>query len=213
MSSSAYGSIKKLEYDELDLFLHFQVTGNDDAPWFAFNVQKIKEVTEEYSMTALPPQHAPFVAIIDLRGTAIPVLDVAGFVGDDHAQAPRKRVLICDIQGYYLGIFIGRTGRILDRRNSEHLPLPEAISRVNTSFVNGLIKTSEGYVYTLDIEAILESLDIMLDKSTIAKDVHPRFQGLRALVVEDSKLFQKRPSYYLRSSDLRRLWLTTELMV
>ena len=46
MSSSAYGSIKKLEYDELDLFLHFQVTGNDDAPWFAFNVQKIKEVTE-----------------------------------------------------------------------------------------------------------------------------------------------------------------------
>lgn len=188
----------------LEYFLPFEIAKERTSFPFIFNVQKVKEIVELEKCSPLPPVYHPFVGVYDLRGTPLPLMTLEFILGDgkwgreEAIEASSRdwsgyRVVVLDVQGHLIGILAGWVGRILDPKSISYLPTPNSMAGKKSGIISGLIKQGDGLYYMLDIESILTDLNGgILEKSKIGNEAIPSFKGRRALVAEDSRLFQKK---------------------
>ena len=160
----------------------------------ALNIQKVKEVVEFRPLQSLPENFHPFIGIVNLRKTPVPVLDLLSIFGQqNHAQTYTSddRIIICDFQRMLVGIIVSKTKRVETYPNDRVLAQPAAIDTIQKHFFNGLIQKDHYAINLLDIEFILNSFNVNLGSKTevLAKD---RFKGKTVLIAEDSKFFQKK---------------------
>ena len=160
----------------------------------ALNIQKVKEVVEYRPLQTLPENFHPFIGIVNLRKTPVPVLDLISIFGQQsNAQTytAEDRIIICDFQRMLVGIIVAKTKRVETYPNERVLSQPAAIDTIQKHFFNGLIQKDHYSISLLDIEFILNSFNVNLGSKTevLAKD---RFKGRTVLIAEDSKFFQKK---------------------
>lgn len=178
------------------LVLSFTVNSPNGQIHCGVNIHKVREVIEMSHLSPLPKEYEPFVAVHDLRGMPIPVMPLE-HVFNRAAKAAlteHGRILVIELQKKVIGLLVASTGRIRSFRNSEVLKPPAALEQVKSQFFNGVIKGEKDYLYLLDIEAILDSFGISLDRENRGPATRPAFEGKRVLVVEDSRLYQKKIS-------------------
>lgn len=163
----------------------------------AINIQKIKEIieTDDFKIQALTSKFYPIVGMINLRSSSIPVLDLNFFLTGaapesfDHSR--NYRVIVCEFQKLQLGIIVEKTHKIKQFDNSLVHKVPDVVAGMNNNIFNGILEIDNRFVKLLDIEYILTMLNV---------DVAPEPQGsmtltlsgMKVLVVEDSRLFQKK---------------------
>lgn len=193
MSAAAAINQKKDHSDQI-LVLTFVAETPAGPIRCGLNIHKVREVIETGHLSPLPKDYAPFVAVHDLRGVPVPVMPLIQVFNRQKDPEPVHggRILIVEIQNKTIGVHVAATGRIRAFRNSEVLVPPTALEQMKSRFFNGVINTDQGYVYMLDIEEILDSFGITLDRSGHSQAEKPVFEGKRVLVVEDSKLYQKK---------------------
>src|SRR5690606_30372874 len=118
----------------------------------------------------LPPVYHPFFGIYDLRGTPLPLLSLEFLMSDgkwtkEEALETFERdwsgykIIVLDVQGFYVGVVAAWVGRILDPKKIEYLPSPGTLNGNRAGFVNGLIKSDNRMYYMLDIEYVLAELN------------------------------------------------------
>lgn len=163
----------------------------------AINIQKIKEIveTDEYPIQILTSSYYPIVGLINLRGISVPVLDLNHFLsGSSHAQfilKPNQRIIICEFQKLFLGLIVEKTHKIKQFTNSLVHKVPEAIAGLPSNVFNGIIEIDGKFVELLDIEFILTKLDVDIAPESNNQS-QLNLKGKKILIVEDSKLFQKK---------------------
>ncbi|MGE4231713.1 MAG: chemotaxis protein CheV [Bacteriovoracia bacterium] len=159
------------------------------------NVHKIREVIEASHLSPLPNGYTPFVGIHELRGVPIPIMRL-DYVFNREMKTPfqseQGRIIVTELQGKTVGLLVSSTGRIRSFHNSEVLAPPSALEGIKTRFFNGVLNDDLGYTYLLDLESILESFGLSLDRDVSVAGEKPIFEGKQILVVEDSKLYQKK---------------------
>lgn len=161
------------------------------------NIQKVKEIVDYPVTDYLPENYYPYIGILNLRGTPIPLIHLHHFFeenSDPSTINKNGRVLICEFQKLLVGFVIDKTVKIHTLFNKQILPVPEALDIGSKRLFNGVVqKDNKQFINLLDVELILDSLNVSLDKSkNVPND--KRYSGMSALVVEDSKLFQKKIS-------------------
>jgi two-component system chemotaxis response regulator CheV len=178
--------------------LEFVVTQSNNIDLnLGLNIQKVKEIVDFPTTDFLPQNYYPYIGILNLRGTPIPLIHLHHFF-EDHQTADminkQGRVLICEFQKLLVGFMIDRTVKIHTLFNKQILPVPEALDVGSKRLFNGVVqKENKSFINLLDVELILDSLQVSLDKSkSVPQD--KSYAGMHALVVEDSKLFQKKIS-------------------
>jgi len=207
--SEAYKLLHGHNENELTL-IPFKIKVGEYALNLALNVHKVEKVNELDQLTSLPENYQPFVGMYHYNAMAIPVIDLElVFQGFEFSESEQqnfedsrlkeidtgKRVLICHLQNYYFGILVDKTHKIESRPNEEILPMPQVLEAKQPHYFNGMLKNSNGiYTYMLDIEAILMANGVSFDEEDLSANTSnlDHLKGKRILVVEDSKLFQKK---------------------
>lgn len=177
-------------------FVTFTIAELNPPLVMALNVQKIKEVVEYTSLSSVPSKNQAVLGVYNLRGAAVPVLDIRPFVQsklqrEGITEAPIRRLLICDLQRLWIGIPVFQTGRIFTCNAQDFLPPPEVMDTLEERPVSGLIRREDSYIPVLDLDSFLASAGLT-PKENLTPIEEQIFKGKRVLLVEDSRIIQKR---------------------
>lgn len=137
-------------------YLSFGI-GEDE---YSVDIMSVREIRGWTKTTSLP--HAPtFVrGVINLRGTVLPVVDLAMRLGLEESEPEERNVIIVvDVGARVMGLRVDAVSDILSFRQDQLQAPPNVTSNDATPFVKALTILDDRMVRLLDLEAVLPSFE------------------------------------------------------
>ena len=140
--------------------LTFVVAGQD----YAIGILSVKEIIE-YDTPTRVPSAPPYVAgVINLRGTVVPVIDLAvRFHATPTPVTSRTCTIIVEVesngQTTAMGVLADAVNTVIDLTPDIIDEPPQFGTRVRSDFLLGLIRSGKNFVLLLDIDRTLASID------------------------------------------------------
>lgn len=141
-------------------YLSFQVAGES----YAVGVLQAREIIEYTTVTRVP--HAPPAVrgVINLRGSVVPVVDLAVKFGLPESAIGRRTCVViveCVIDGEptVMGVMADAVNHVLDLGPADIEPAPSFGTRVRTEYLKGMGKLEQGFVLLLDMDKLLSSAE------------------------------------------------------
>lgn len=137
-------------------YLSFQVAGES----YAVGVLQAREIIEYTTVTRVP--HAPPAVrgVINLRGSVVPVVDLAVKFGLPASEIGRRTCVViveCTLDGEstVMGVMADAVNHVLDLGAADIEPAPSFGTRVRTEYLKGMGKLEQGFVLLLDMDKLL----------------------------------------------------------
>lgn len=137
-------------------YLSFQVAGES----YAVGVLQAREIIEYTTVTRVP--HAPPAVrgVINLRGSVVPVVDLAVKFGLPASEIGRRTCVViveCSLDGdsTVMGVMADAVNHVLDLGPADIEPAPSFGTRVRTEYLKGMGKLEQGFVLLLDMDKLL----------------------------------------------------------
>ena len=125
---------------------------------FAIPISKVEEIQDTPAITKIPKTESWLLGAINLRGDILSVLDIREFVRCGAAkQDSSTRLIIVGTQLYRAAVLVDNVLGIIEISEEDILPVHEAKSQENRSYVSGVYSHSGSLVSILDIEDLLTS--------------------------------------------------------
>lgn len=142
--------------EDQDQYLLFML-GKDT---FAVPILRIKEILE-YTAPTDVPMMPPFVlGIVNLRGAAVPVIDLARRFGRPSSQITKRTCIVIvetTMRGesHVFGVLVDAVNAVIDIPKSDIEAAPPFGASVSTDFIAGMGKVDGRFVIILSIEVAL----------------------------------------------------------
>ena len=155
---------------EIAQYLTFQLTGE----MYAVGILNVKEIIEYGQLTEIPMMPAFIRGVINLRGSVVPVIDLAARFG--HAQSEigkRTCIVIVEVSQedskHDLGIMVDAVSEVLEVSAADIEPAPAFGAKIRADFIDGMAKINAKFVIILDIQRVL-SVDEIASLATVAEN-------------------------------------------
>jgi purine-binding chemotaxis protein CheW len=130
---------------------------------FAMGILAIKEIIEYSSLTEVPMMPASVRGVINLRGSVVPVVDLAVRFGRAPSVVTKRTcIVIVEISlndtRQDVGVVVDAVNEVLDIPQQDIEPAPTFGTRIRTDFIEGMGKVNNRFVILLDVAQVL-SLD------------------------------------------------------
>ena len=127
---------------------------------FAVGILNVKEIIEYGNLTEIPMMPTFIRGVINLRGSVVPVIDLAARFGNTPTIPSRRTcIIILEIRHedscQTLGVLVDSVSAVLDIPTSEIEPPPAFGARIRADFIVGMGKVDGHFVILLDIERVL----------------------------------------------------------
>jgi len=137
-------------------YLTFAVGGE----MFAVDILDVKEIIEYGKPTPIPMMPAFIRGVINLRGSVVPVVDLATRFGGESAKLNRRTcIVIVEVQDaetrHDIGIIVDAVSEVLDIPGSEIDPPPSFGGNIRTDFIFGMGKVAGEFVIIIDLNKVL----------------------------------------------------------
>jgi purine-binding chemotaxis protein CheW len=138
-------------------YLSFQLAGEE----FAFGILRVKEILEYDTITRVPSAPAAIRGVINLRGSVVPVVDLALLFGlAPTAVTKRTCVVIVEVRiddaDLVMGVLADAVSQVIDLGPDAIEPPPAFGSRVRVEYLVGMGKVdARKFVLILDIDRLL----------------------------------------------------------
>ena len=148
-------------------YLTFALAGE----MFAVGILNVKEIIECSHLTGIPMM-PPFIrGVINLRGSVVPVIDLAARFGGNPTEIQRRTcIVIVEVQDaethHDIGIMVDAVSEVLDIPAGEIEPPPAFGTNIRTDFISGMGKVAGKFVILLNIGKVLSVDEIALLAST-----------------------------------------------
>ena len=122
---------------------------------FAAPITDVREIRNWSTPTTLP--HAPsfLLGVVNLRGTVLPVLDLALRLGiGPTPDGSRNVFVVVEIDDRPIGLLVEAVADIVVPGPDDHQPLPEGGVAEAGGLIEGLILSDEGMVQILQLSAL-----------------------------------------------------------
>ncbi len=153
---------------------------------FGINVCKVREVMRTPPITAAPEMPASVEGLVSLRGTLVPVVDLAKYthIGTD---APREIMIVTEYNGQTQGFLVEAVDTSLRLDWSQMRVPPSMLAAKMGGFVTAVTELPDGeLVLMLDVEKVL-SETAGHDDTEVFKAIKPLARkGMTVLYVDDS---------------------------
>ena len=137
-------------------FLSFRIGDSE----YSVEIMSVREIRGWTRTTSLP--HAPrFVrGVINLRGTVLPVVDLAMRLGLEETEPEDRNVIIVvDVGSRVMGLRVDAVSDILSFTKDQLQPPPEVATSANAPFVKALTILEDRMVRLLDLSVVLPTGD------------------------------------------------------
>ena len=143
--------------------LTFVVAGQE----YAIGILSVKEIIE-YDVPTRVPGAPPYVAgVINLRGTVVPVIDLAlRFHAEPTKVTARTCTIIVDVgaegQTTSIGVLADAVNTVIDLTPDIIDEPPQFGARVRSDFLLGMIRSGNKFVLLLDIDrALADQVEVL----------------------------------------------------
>jgi purine-binding chemotaxis protein CheW len=141
-------------------YLSFQVAGES----YAVGVLQAREIIEYSTLTRVPHAPAAVRGVINLRGSVVPVVDLAVKFGLPQSEIGRRTCVViveCVIDGEstVMGVMADAVNHVLDLGPADIEPAPSFGTRVRTEYLKGMGKLEQGFVLLLDMDKLLSGAE------------------------------------------------------
>lgn len=140
---------------------------------YAVGILNVKEIIEYGNLTEIPMLPSFIRGVINLRGSVVPVVDLAARFGGSHAEVQRRTcIVIVEVRHedakHDLGIMVDAVSEVLEINGSDIEPAPSFGARIRADFIAGMGKVGGKFVIILDIQRVL-SVDELSTLGTMAE--------------------------------------------
>jgi purine-binding chemotaxis protein CheW len=150
-------------------YLSFQVAGES----YAVGVLQAREIIEYPVVTRVP--HAPPAVrgVINLRGSVVPVVDLAVKFGLPASDVGRRSCVViveCTLDGEatVMGVMVDAVDQVLDLAAGDIEPAPSFGTRVRTEYLKGMGKLERGFVLLLNMDKLLSGQEAAVAQAATA---------------------------------------------
>lgn len=147
--------------EEQNQYLTFLLGGE----MFAIPILNIKEIIEYGSLTSVPMMPEFIRGVINLRGSVVPVVDLAARFGRKASDVSRRTcIVIIEIESegekQDVGVMVDSVSEVLEINRADIEQAPSFGARVRSDFIGGMGKIAGKFVIILDVNRVL-SIDEM----------------------------------------------------
>ena len=137
----------------------FEVAGQ----FFGLNIMAVREIRAWTPTTPLPQVPAYVAGVVNLRGTVLPVVDLAARLGWSATEAtPRHAIIVVQIQGQARGFIVDSVSDIVTIAADALQPPPATSGDAIVPFLEGLAAIEDRMVMVLDLKAVGASEDLAI---------------------------------------------------
>lgn len=123
---------------------------------FCVGVTSIREIRGWTATTPLPAAPPYVRGVINLRGTVLPIVDLAVRLGFAAATpTPRHAIIVAQIKDQIVGLLVAGVSDIFTIDESKIQPTPDVASVRTKDFVCGMIPMEDRLISMIAIESIL----------------------------------------------------------
>lgn len=132
-------------------FITFEVGGQ----LFGLDIMAIREIRAWTPVTRLPRVPHYVAGVVNLRGTVLPVLDLAARLGWPQTQVtPRHAIIVTQVAGQARGLIVDSVSDIVTLPADALQAPPTTSSDGVVPFIEGLAAIGEDMVTILDLEKL-----------------------------------------------------------
>lgn len=157
-------------------FLTFLLGGE----MFAIPILNIKEIIEYGSLTSVPMMPSFIRGVINLRGSVVPVVDIALRFGRSATPVTRRTCIVIleievDGERQDVGVVVDSVSEVLEIPHSEIEPPPTFGAHIRGDFIHGMGKIAGKFVVILAVDKVLsiEEMALLSQTGNIAVDALP----------------------------------------
>ncbi|HJV22568.1 MAG TPA: chemotaxis protein CheW [Holophagaceae bacterium] len=132
---------------------------------FAMDIRSVREVIQYEGLTEIPLMPAFIRGVINLRGSVVPVIDLARRLGRTLAEVARRTcVVILEVpaggETAVVGILVDSVNEVLDIAPSEIDPAPSFSEGPRSELISGVGKVGGRFVILLDVAHVLSAREM-----------------------------------------------------
>lgn len=149
---------QQLQEAQLSQFLTFRLAGK----LYAIGILDVDEIIEPTAITELPHAPAYLRGVFNLRGSAVPVIDLTARMG--HGQtAINKRSCIVLVEvatathQQLVGLLVDAVNEIVDIAADHMQPAPNIGADLDTRFIQAMARVDEEFFILLDVQHLLST--------------------------------------------------------
>jgi purine-binding chemotaxis protein CheW len=134
---------------------------------FALNVSQVREVLEVSQITKVPTAPEYMRGVVNVRGQAVPVVDLRrrfGLPKADDTVNTRVIVMELELDGEttVLGGIADSVHEVIELEPGNINPPPRIAMRWRTDFIQGMGKRGDEFIIILDVNAVFSSEELAL---------------------------------------------------
>jgi purine-binding chemotaxis protein CheW len=142
--------------DELNQYLTFHVQGER----FAIGILDVNEIIEVGAMTRVPMTPNFIQGVINLRGSVVPVVNLAARLGRQPSQiSKRSCIVLVELDaggdGQIAGMLVDEVNEILEIPPGQMQAAPDFGTDIRTDFIQRMGRVGEHFIVLLEIRSVL----------------------------------------------------------
>ncbi|AJE46898.1 chemotaxis protein CheW [Celeribacter indicus] len=132
--------------------LSFRVGGQD----YSVDIMSVREIRGSAKATTLPRSPSFIKGVINLRGTVLPIIDLAARLGLQTGEnSARNVIIVVDLGGRTVGLMVDAVSDILAIPTDDMQPPPDLAADQTRTFVSALTIVDGRMIRILDLEAVM----------------------------------------------------------
>lgn len=137
------------------------ITFEVEGQLFGLDIMAIREIRAWTPVTRLPSVPAYVAGVVNLRGTVLPVIDLAARLGWNATEAtPRHAIIVTQIGGQARGLIVDSVSDIVTVAQDALQPPPAASDEGIADFLEGLAISDDRMILVLDLAALNAEVDL-----------------------------------------------------
>ena len=145
-----------------------------DREIFALDIGKVREVLEFTEVSKLPRTPDYMKGVINIRGHAIPVVDMRSKLGMEQAgQTVDTCIIILDVLfengAHTVGAVVDSVREVIDISRDTIEPPPSLGSSIDASYIEGLGHQGDQFIILLDVDSVFANEETALRRTLETK--------------------------------------------
>jgi len=155
----------------LNQYLTFFLAGEE----YAISILQVTDIIECGVVTRVPGTPQWIRGVHNLRGTVVPVIDLAVKFGLPATEITRRTCVVIveirvDDEALVMGVMADSVHQVVDLGPDQIQPAPTFGPRVRVDCIQGMASSNGKFIVLLDIERILTSDEILTAASTVVDE-------------------------------------------
>jgi len=158
---------------------------------YAIGILRVKEILEYDTITKVPGTPPSIRGVINLRGSVVPVVDLALKFGLPESPITKRTCIVVvevDLDGErtVMGVMADAVSQVIDLGPEDVEPPPAFGTRVHMDYLLGMGKAGKKFILLLDIDRVLSANELLQAAAAVPEDPIPDTMPDRGLEAEAS---------------------------